>query len=86
MAGNQPGSHGASGDAARTMRMPIDINHASAAELAVVEGIGDARARQIVDWRKRRGPYETIDDLQHLPLFEPADVAKLRGLIKAGRA
>ena len=85
MAGNQPGFDGAN-DAARSMRMPIDINHASAEDLAVVEGIGDARARQIVDWRKRRGPFETTDDLQHLPLFEPADVARLRGMIKAGRA
>jgi competence protein ComEA len=73
-------------DADRSMRMPIDINHASARELAVVVGIGDDRARQIVEWRRKRGPFETIDDLQHLPLFEPADVAALRGLIKAGRA
>lgn len=71
---------------ADAMRMPIDINHASARELAVVAGIGEARARQIVEWRRKRGPFETIDDLQFLPLFEPADVAALRGLIKAGRA
>lgn len=85
MAGNQSGFRGAD-DAARTMRMPIDINHAPAEELALIAGIGGDRARQIVEWRTKRGPFETIDDLQHLPLFEPADVAKLRGLIKAGRA
>lgn len=85
MADNQPGFRGRN-DAAQAMRMPIDINHADAAELALVAGIGEARARQIVAWRTRHGPFETIDDLQHLPLFEPADVAALRGHIKAGRA
>lgn len=70
----------------RSLAIPIDINHAGIAELAAVVGIGDARARQIVEWRRRHGPYETIDDLQHLPLFDPADVAALRGRIKAGRA
>lgn len=85
MADEQQGFRGRR-EAEQSMAIPIDINHAGIAELAVVTGIGDARARQIVEWRKRHGPYETIDDLQHLPLFDPADVAALRGRIKAGRA
>lgn len=73
-------------EAEQAIRDLVDINRATAIQLVEVGGIDDRRARQIVHYRKKYGPFETVDDLQRLPLFEPADVAKLRGKLKAGRA
>ena len=41
----------------------IDINTASAAELATLPGIGDSKAKAIVDYRTA-DPFRTIEDLK----------------------
>jgi competence protein ComEA len=46
---------------------PLDLNAASEEELAAIPGVGAARARRIVEWRHTHGPYEAVDDLQHVP-------------------
>lgn len=43
---------------------PININTADAATLSkVMQGIGKARAEAIVAYRKKNGPFKSIDDL-----------------------
>ena len=43
---------------------PVDINSASAAELAeVMNGIGMAKAEEIVAYREKFGPFKSVDDL-----------------------
>ncbi len=41
----------------------IDINSASAAELATLPGIGDSKAKAIVEYRAA-DPFRTVDDLK----------------------
>ncbi|MEO6027473.1 MAG: helix-hairpin-helix domain-containing protein [Candidatus Binatia bacterium] len=41
----------------------IDINTASASELATLPGIGDSKAKAIVEYRAA-DPFETIEDLK----------------------
>lgn len=44
----------------------LDPNSDTAADLALLPGIGEVRARAIVDYRKKNGPYEEIGDLMRI--------------------
>jgi competence protein ComEA len=46
-----------------TLGLPIDLNRASAEDLAAVPGIGPALAKRIVEYRQAHGPFQKIDDL-----------------------
>jgi SARP family transcriptional regulator, regulator of embCAB operon len=41
----------------------VDINHASAAELAALTGVGPILAHHIIYDRDQRGPFRSVDDL-----------------------
>ncbi len=43
---------------------PVNINTASAAELAALNGIGPAKAQAIVEHREKNGQFKTVDDLK----------------------
>lgn len=43
---------------------PVNVNTADAATIsAELKGIGPAKARAIVEYREKYGPFESIDDL-----------------------
>ena len=43
---------------------PVDINTATPEALAeAITGVGIVKARAIVDWRERNGPFAAVDDL-----------------------
>ena len=42
----------------------ININTASVDELKKLDGIGDATAQKIIDYRKTNGKFQTVDDLK----------------------
>ncbi len=58
--------------------MILDINKASAAELAYLPGIGEAKARDIIDHR----PYATIEDLKRVPGIGAKTFEKLKPRVK----
>jgi len=43
---------------------PVNINTASAAELATLKGIGPAKAQAIVEHREKNGQFKSVDDLK----------------------
>lgn len=46
---------------------PVDINTADAGTLAsALSGVGEARARAIVDYRQQHGPFQRIEDLKQV--------------------
>ena len=57
---------------------PVDVNRATADELATLPGIGPGLARRIVEWRGAHGPFATVDDLEKVPGIGPATVRRLR--------
>lgn len=44
----------------------IDINKATEAVLCTIPGIGTSRAKQIIDYRKKNGDFEKIEDIMKI--------------------
>lgn len=66
--GSPAAGEGAAGTAAGTQSGGrVNINHASAAELEALPGIGPATAQKIVDDRAANGPFAAPEDLMRVP-------------------
>lgn len=60
---------------------PVDLNHATAAELEVLPGIGPATAAAIVAHRDQHGPFASVEGLLDVPGIGPARLESLRELV-----
>jgi competence protein ComEA len=58
-------------------RAPVDLNSASEAELMALPGIGPARARAILAYRREKGSFAAVADLGRVSGFGPATLARL---------
>ena len=45
----------------------VNINTATKRELTTIKGVGDKRAQDIIDYRKKHGDFKSVDDLQKVP-------------------
>lgn len=59
----------------------VDINHADAATLETLPGIGPATAQKIIDEREANGPYASVEDLMRVPGIGEKRVAALADLV-----
>jgi DNA-binding SARP family transcriptional activator len=55
----------------------VDVNHAAAAEMAVLPGVGPEMAYRIVQDRHHRGPFQTADDLVGRGLVTARQMARI---------
>lgn len=69
-------------EAGRCPVQPLSLNTASAAELACLPGIGPGLAARIVTHRTAHGPFREVKELQQVPGFGPARVARLAPLLR----
>jgi competence protein ComEA len=60
---------------------PVDVNHADAALLETLPGVGPATAAAIITERERNGPFLGVDDLDRVPGIGPAKLAAIRDLV-----
>ncbi|MBL0029296.1 MAG: ComEA family DNA-binding protein [Rhodanobacteraceae bacterium] len=60
---------------------PININTASAEQLTALNGIGEAKAAAIVEYRKANGPFKSVDQLVDVKGIGLKLVEKNRDLI-----
>jgi len=63
---------------------PLDINTASAKELASLPGIGEAKARDIVEWRRAHGRFLSETDLLKVPGIGEGTLERLLDYITVG--
>ena len=58
----------------------VDLNTADAATLsAAIQGVGDAKAQAIIEYRKKNGPFKSVDDLAMVPGIGEKTVIKNKG-------
>jgi competence protein ComEA len=62
----------------------IDINRAEVWLLQVLPGIGEIRARAIVDYRTKNGPFRSVDELLKVPGISSGILEHIRPLITIG--
>ena len=66
---------------------PVNINTADAVSIAAsLNGIGEAKARAIVDYREKNGPFKSADELVNVKGVGLKTVEKNRELIRTSAA
>lgn len=66
---------------------PIDINTATATEMAaVMTGVGPAKAQAIVDYRTEKGAFVSIDELTEVQGIGPATLERNRSVLTLDQA
>ena len=56
----------------------VNINTATKEELTSLKGVGDKRAKEIIDYRTKNGPFKTVDDLEKVPGIGPGIMKQIR--------
>ncbi len=64
----------------------VNINSATATELANLKGLGDAKAKAIVAYREKNGPFKSVDDLEQVSGIGDKLLASLRPQVTTGSA
>jgi competence protein ComEA len=62
----------------------LDLNRATRGELALLPGVGPARAQSIDDYRAQHGDFGSIDDLRKVPGIGPKTLERLRSSLFVG--
>jgi competence protein ComEA len=56
----------------------VNVNTATKEELTSLKGVGDKRAKEIIDYRTKNGPFKTVDDLEKVPGIGPGIMKQIR--------
>jgi competence protein ComEA len=59
----------------------VNINTATKEELTTIKGIGDKRAQEIIDYRKKNGDFKSVDELEKVPGIGPGTMKQIRSQI-----
>lgn len=62
----------------------VDLNSANQQQLESVKGIGPAKAKAILEYRQKNGPFKTVDDLTKVPGIKAGTLAKIKAEISVG--
>jgi competence protein ComEA len=57
----------------------VNINTATQSELESVKGLGPSKAKAIIEYRDKNGPFKSIEDLEKVKGFGKPSVDKLKG-------
>jgi len=67
--------------AAQSERQRIDLNTASVEELKKLPDIGPARAKAIIDFREKSGPFRRVEELLAVPGISKRRLEKIRPFV-----
>ena len=70
---------GLAADAALTGK--VNVNTASVEELQLLPGIGESRARDLVEMRKQRGGFKAVDELLEVKGIGDASLERLKPFV-----
>ena len=56
----------------------VNVNTATQAELESLNGIGPAKAKAIIDYRTKNGPFKSLEELDKVPGVGQGTLAKIR--------
>lgn len=56
----------------------VNINKASKEDLKNLKGIGDTRAQDIIDYRKKNGDFKSVDELEKVKGIGPGTMKQIR--------
>jgi competence protein ComEA len=59
----------------------LELNGATRAELALVPGLGPARAQAVEDYRRHHGPFRSVEDLRNVPGIGPKTLERVRSYL-----
>lgn len=62
----------------------VDLNTANQAQLETIKGIGPSKAKAIMDYRAKNGPFKSVDDLDKVKGFGKKTIDKMRAEVTVG--
>ena len=62
----------------------VDINTATPQQLEALKGIGPEKAKAIVDYRQKNGPFKTTEDLMKVPGIKQGTYSKIKTEVSVG--
>ncbi|TVQ78404.1 MAG: helix-hairpin-helix domain-containing protein [Phycisphaeraceae bacterium] len=65
-------------------RRTIDLNHADSDLLQLLPGIGPRRAEAIVEERRTRGAFVSLEDLQRVSGIGPRTIDRIAPFVRVG--
>jgi competence protein ComEA len=63
---------------------PIDINKAPVSELVKINGIGNAKAQAIIEYREKNGSFKSVDELTMVNGIGEKTLERLRPQVTVG--
>ena len=62
----------------------INVNTAELEELVTLPGIGEAYARRLIEYRKKHGPFERVEDLLNVRGIGDRTLERIRSRVTVG--
>ena len=64
-----------------TIKFPINLNTASESALEMLPGIGETRAKDIIEYRTRNGGFKKVSDIRNVKGIGEKTYEKIKDLI-----